>query len=51
MRNIALAAIPSMYLIGAGSLALADDAMKNELGGNEGSNEGRREGRARENEG
>lgn len=32
MRNIALAAIPSMYLIGAGSLALADDAMKNELG-------------------
>jgi hypothetical protein len=36
-----------MYLIGAGLLALADDAMKNKLGGEEGSNEGR----ARENEG
>ena len=32
MRNIALVAIPSMYLIDAGSLALADDAMKNERG-------------------
>jgi hypothetical protein len=40
-----------MYLICAGLLALADDAMKNELGSDEGSNEGRREGRARENEG
>lgn len=27
MRNIALAAIPSIYLFGAGSLALAGDAM------------------------
>ena len=51
MRNIVLAAIAAVYLIGVGSLAFADDAMKNELGGDEGSNEGRREGRARENEG